>query len=197
MDGVGSLSDVALTAYTSFVRLGLKNLATVQNNMEVCRSANTPFFQIVFSKQKLCWSNIKDVTSPLWIQIWTSRLPSISTPLLLWRPFPRVPGAPRSPGFGFEGSGDTWNVGSAPDQTDPWDKPQGVWKAQESGSKWTPYLKMMIRLPDNRWSFFVLHNFQDQGTLKSAVLEDFLTDMKDLGGFIRPGVDQKLTLRFN
>ncbi|XP_070779509.1 xylosyltransferase 2 [Enoplosus armatus] len=36
-DGVSSLSDVALTAYTSFFRLCLKNLATTQSNMEACR----------------------------------------------------------------------------------------------------------------------------------------------------------------
>ncbi|XP_062295183.1 xylosyltransferase 2 isoform X2 [Scomber scombrus] len=36
-DGVGSLSDVALTAYTSFFRLGLKSLVTTQSNMESCR----------------------------------------------------------------------------------------------------------------------------------------------------------------
>ncbi|KAM6904398.1 xylosyltransferase 2 [Xenentodon cancila] len=36
-DGVGSLSDVALTAYTSFFRLGLKSLNTVQSNKEACR----------------------------------------------------------------------------------------------------------------------------------------------------------------
>lgn len=30
---------------------------------------------------------------------------------------------------------------------------------------------------------FVLHNFQYQGTLKSAVQEDFLTDKKNLRGF--------------
>ncbi|XP_069381468.1 xylosyltransferase 2 isoform X2 [Paralichthys olivaceus] len=36
-DSVGSLSDVALTAYTSFFRLGLKNLATAQSNVESCR----------------------------------------------------------------------------------------------------------------------------------------------------------------
>uniref|UniRef100_A0A1A8VFA3 Xylosyltransferase 2 n=1 Tax=Nothobranchius furzeri TaxID=105023 RepID=A0A1A8VFA3_NOTFU len=36
-DGVGSLSDVALTAYTSFIRLGLENLRTSQSNMEACR----------------------------------------------------------------------------------------------------------------------------------------------------------------
>ncbi|XP_062264233.1 xylosyltransferase 2 isoform X2 [Platichthys flesus] len=36
-DSVGSLRDVALTAYTSFFRLGLKNLATAQSNVESCR----------------------------------------------------------------------------------------------------------------------------------------------------------------
>lgn len=36
-DGVGSLSDVALTAYTSFFRLGLKSLVTTQSNVESCR----------------------------------------------------------------------------------------------------------------------------------------------------------------
>uniref|UniRef100_A0A8D0CNY3 Xylosyltransferase 2 n=1 Tax=Sander lucioperca TaxID=283035 RepID=A0A8D0CNY3_SANLU len=37
LDGVGSLSDVALTAYTAFFRLGLKNLVTTQSNVEACR----------------------------------------------------------------------------------------------------------------------------------------------------------------
>ncbi|XP_026180581.1 xylosyltransferase 2 isoform X1 [Mastacembelus armatus] len=37
LDGTDSLSDVALTAYTSFFRLGLKSLETAQNNMEACR----------------------------------------------------------------------------------------------------------------------------------------------------------------
>uniref|UniRef100_A0A4W6BQB0 Xylosyltransferase 2 n=1 Tax=Lates calcarifer TaxID=8187 RepID=A0A4W6BQB0_LATCA len=37
LDGVGSLSDVALTAYTAFFRLGLKSLVTTQSNVEACR----------------------------------------------------------------------------------------------------------------------------------------------------------------
>uniref|UniRef100_A0A672YQG1 Xylosyltransferase 2 n=1 Tax=Sphaeramia orbicularis TaxID=375764 RepID=A0A672YQG1_9TELE len=37
LDGVGSLSDVALTAYSSFFRLGLKNLVTTQSSIEACR----------------------------------------------------------------------------------------------------------------------------------------------------------------
>ncbi|KAM7372188.1 hypothetical protein PAMP_009377 [Pampus punctatissimus] len=37
LDGVGSLSDVALTAYTSFLRLGLKSLVTTQSSVEACR----------------------------------------------------------------------------------------------------------------------------------------------------------------
>ncbi|KAK2894036.1 hypothetical protein Q8A73_016520 [Channa argus] len=37
LDGIDSLSDVALTAYTSFFRLGLKSLATTQSNVEGCR----------------------------------------------------------------------------------------------------------------------------------------------------------------
>lgn len=37
LDGVGSLSDVALTAYTSFFRLGLKNLRSSRNNVDTCR----------------------------------------------------------------------------------------------------------------------------------------------------------------
>uniref|UniRef100_A0A671YPU6 Xylosyltransferase 2 n=1 Tax=Sparus aurata TaxID=8175 RepID=A0A671YPU6_SPAAU len=37
LDGVGALSDVALTAYTAFFRLGLKNLVTVQSNAEACK----------------------------------------------------------------------------------------------------------------------------------------------------------------
>ncbi|XP_075942390.1 xylosyltransferase 2 isoform X2 [Anarhichas minor] len=37
LEGVGSLGDVALTAYTAFFRLGLKNLATTQSNVEACR----------------------------------------------------------------------------------------------------------------------------------------------------------------
>ncbi|KAM4635806.1 xylosyltransferase 2 [Polymixia lowei] len=36
-DGVGSLSDVALTAYSSFFRLGLKSLETTQSKVEACR----------------------------------------------------------------------------------------------------------------------------------------------------------------
>ncbi|XP_037545476.1 xylosyltransferase 2 [Nematolebias whitei] len=36
-DGVGSLSDVALTAYTSFLRLALKNLRSTQSNTKTCR----------------------------------------------------------------------------------------------------------------------------------------------------------------
>ncbi|XP_029945376.1 xylosyltransferase 2 [Salarias fasciatus] len=36
-DGMGSLSDVALTAYTSFFRLGLSGLATAQSKTEACR----------------------------------------------------------------------------------------------------------------------------------------------------------------
>lgn len=38
LDGVGSLGDAALTAYTAFIRLGLKYLATTQSNAEACRS---------------------------------------------------------------------------------------------------------------------------------------------------------------
>lgn len=37
LDGVDILGDVALTAYTSFIRLSLKNLATTQSNVESCR----------------------------------------------------------------------------------------------------------------------------------------------------------------
>uniref|UniRef100_A0A8C7Z2G1 Xylosyltransferase 2 n=1 Tax=Oryzias sinensis TaxID=183150 RepID=A0A8C7Z2G1_9TELE len=37
LDGVGSLSDVALTAYTSFIRLGLNSLMTSQSDVEACR----------------------------------------------------------------------------------------------------------------------------------------------------------------
>ncbi|XP_061702912.1 xylosyltransferase 2 isoform X2 [Syngnathoides biaculeatus] len=37
MDGVGSLSDVALTAHTSLFRLGLKSLATSQGRNKACR----------------------------------------------------------------------------------------------------------------------------------------------------------------
>ncbi|TWW69609.1 xylosyltransferase 2 [Takifugu flavidus] len=37
LDGVGSLSDIALTTYMSFFRLGLKNLATRQNQADACR----------------------------------------------------------------------------------------------------------------------------------------------------------------
>lgn len=48
MDGVGSLSDVALTAYMSFFRMGIKNLATVQSNMDDCRSADLSFFFFIF-----------------------------------------------------------------------------------------------------------------------------------------------------
>ncbi|XP_047428538.1 xylosyltransferase 2 [Mugil cephalus] len=36
-DGVGALSDVGLTAYSSFFRLGLKSLETRQNNVDTCR----------------------------------------------------------------------------------------------------------------------------------------------------------------
>lgn len=49
LDGVSSLSDVALTAYMSFFRLGLKNLATVQSNTEVCRSEDYRLFVWVFN----------------------------------------------------------------------------------------------------------------------------------------------------
>ncbi|XP_041825722.1 xylosyltransferase 2 [Melanotaenia boesemani] len=37
LDGVGSLSDVALTAYSSFFRLGLRSLVTSQSNVGACR----------------------------------------------------------------------------------------------------------------------------------------------------------------
>lgn len=37
LDDVDTLGDVALTAYASFFRLSLKNLATPQNNVEACR----------------------------------------------------------------------------------------------------------------------------------------------------------------
>ncbi|XP_068606122.1 xylosyltransferase 2 isoform X2 [Brachionichthys hirsutus] len=37
LDGVSSFNDVTLTAYTSFFRLGLKNLATIHGNTEACR----------------------------------------------------------------------------------------------------------------------------------------------------------------
>ncbi|KAG7505398.1 xylosyltransferase 2 [Solea senegalensis] len=37
LDSINSLSDVALTAYTSFFRLGLKSLTTTQKNVEACR----------------------------------------------------------------------------------------------------------------------------------------------------------------
>lgn len=44
LDGVGSLSDVALTAYTSFFRLGLKN---TQSNVEACRSVDTVYILVL------------------------------------------------------------------------------------------------------------------------------------------------------
>lgn len=37
IDGLDTLSDVALTAYTSFFRLALKSLATAKNSVEACR----------------------------------------------------------------------------------------------------------------------------------------------------------------
>ncbi|XP_020507246.2 xylosyltransferase 2 [Labrus bergylta] len=37
LDGMGSLSDVALTAYTAFFRLGLKHLETSQSSVDACR----------------------------------------------------------------------------------------------------------------------------------------------------------------
>ncbi|NP_001098317.1 xylosyltransferase 2 [Oryzias latipes] len=43
LDGVGSLSDVALTAYTSFIRLGLKSLMTSQSDVEACRFEQVGF----------------------------------------------------------------------------------------------------------------------------------------------------------
>lgn len=43
LDGVGSLSDIALTTYMSFFRLGLKNLATRQNQADACRSADDTY----------------------------------------------------------------------------------------------------------------------------------------------------------
>lgn len=45
LDGVSVLSDVALTAYTAFFRLGLKNLVTVQSNAEACKFVDN-FIQI-------------------------------------------------------------------------------------------------------------------------------------------------------
>lgn len=39
VDGVASLSDAALTAYSSFFRLGLKSLASAQGSTDACRSA--------------------------------------------------------------------------------------------------------------------------------------------------------------
>lgn len=43
-DGVNSLSDIALTTYMSFFRLGLKNLATRQNQADACRSADDTLY---------------------------------------------------------------------------------------------------------------------------------------------------------
>lgn len=51
LDGVSSLSDVALTAYMSFFRLGLKNLATLQDQAEPCRSADDSFMFCLSRKQ--------------------------------------------------------------------------------------------------------------------------------------------------
>lgn len=48
VDGVSSLSDVALTAYTSFLRLGMKSLQTMQSNVEACRSV-TDFYLATIS----------------------------------------------------------------------------------------------------------------------------------------------------
>lgn len=44
LDGVGSLTDAALTAYMSFFRLGLKNLATLQDQVDPCRSEGSFIF---------------------------------------------------------------------------------------------------------------------------------------------------------
>ncbi|KAM9393716.1 xylosyltransferase 2 [Pholidichthys leucotaenia] len=43
LDGVGSLSDMALTAYTSFFRLGLTNLVSTPSNVESCRFEPTGY----------------------------------------------------------------------------------------------------------------------------------------------------------
>lgn len=40
-DGVGSLADAALTAYSAFSRLGLRNLESTQSGVEACRSVDT------------------------------------------------------------------------------------------------------------------------------------------------------------
>ena len=51
LDGVSSLSDVALTSYMSFFRLGLKNLVTLQDQVDPCRSADDSFRFCLSSKQ--------------------------------------------------------------------------------------------------------------------------------------------------
>lgn len=56
-------------------------------------------------------------------QVWTSRLPSICACVLLWWPFPRVPGSSRSPASGVKGQGDFRNVGSASSNARPWAEP--------------------------------------------------------------------------
>lgn len=69
------------------------------------------------------------------LQVWTSRLPSIGTLVLLWWPIPRVLGASGSAGGGVKGQGDAGDMGSASGLPCPRDEPERVWKTQESGSK--------------------------------------------------------------
>lgn len=80
MDGVGSLSDVALTAYISFFRLGLKNVANAQSNIEACRSADDGF---IFWFSVLIRDSFHQFFFFLSPQVRASRLPSVSALVLL------------------------------------------------------------------------------------------------------------------
>lgn len=73
----------------------------------------------------------------LLLQVWATRQPFIGTPLLLWWPFPGILGSPGSPECGVKGQGDGRDLVSAPGHPCSWNKPQGVWEAQERGSKCT------------------------------------------------------------
>lgn len=86
LDGVSSLSDIALTTYMSFFRLGLKNLATRQNQADACRSADDTCLNSRLNSATVMLNstdNVAIIMKAATFQVRPCRFPSVGTLVLL------------------------------------------------------------------------------------------------------------------
>lgn len=86
MDGVSSLSDIALTTYMSFFRLGLKNLATRQNQADACRSVDDTCLNSRLNSATVTLNytdNVAIIMKATTFQVRPRRFPSVGTLVLL------------------------------------------------------------------------------------------------------------------